>query len=583
VRKSYFGPLLLVFALVFGVSLFISETYITRVVRDTRIDNLRESLAKQAALISPDLDFRPGENLDGLCRSLKARINARVTLVAWDGKVLGDSDRSASEMENHLRRPEIQQSLLEGAGSAVRLSNTLGYEFLYLAIRRGPAEKPSGFVRLAVPLEAVNQSVELLRNRLLGVLISLLVVTGGFSLWQAFRLRKMVGQMRDFSASLARGELKRRLILDGVGEFGQIANSLNTLAEELRGLISANELENERLNTILRNVPDALLILDTSDNIVLYNAAASDFFDQSLVNRRVTEVVRNPEFFSLLDRVRKTRLPEETAFSLSAEGRERHVIVKVAPFFEDATASNPACVLLFADITRLKQLERMRRDFVANMSHEIKTPITAITGFADTLLEEGVEDRANTVRFLNIIRANSQRINALVDDLMIISRLEQGSVRIRKTEVDLEEVFSRVLPNFEQKARDKGLSLKSSIQPELRNLKADPDRLVQILTNLVDNALKYTSHGTVTAGTGAANGKVFLFVTDTGIGVPEEHLDRLGERFYRVDPARSRAEGGTGLGLAIVKHLVRAHGWRMEFESRSGKGTTVRIHASEPA
>jgi len=577
VRRGYFGPVLVVFALLVGVSLLFSEIYITQVVRQTRIENLTESLKKQAILIAEQLDPGRGGNLDDSCRKIKARIGSRVTIVSWDGVVLGDSDGAAAEMENHLRRPEIQQSILQNTGSSVRFSTTLGYDFLYFALRTGTAEKPSGFIRLAVPLKAVNDSIQELRHRVLGALIVLLFVTGGFSLWQAVRLRRMVGQVTDFSTSLARGELKSRLILEGVGEFGQIATNLNTMAEELRELISSNELENERLGTILKNIPDALLIINASDTIVLYSAAASDFFDQSLVNRPVTEVVRNPEFLALLDRAKKTRLPEEKELTLLLEGRERHVIVKVAPFFEVVTAGEPACVLLFSDITRLKQLERMRRDFVANVSHEIKTPITSIRGFADTLLEEGFQDRETALRFLGIIRSNSDRINSLVDDLLTISSLESGTVQIQKKDVALEGVFQSVVGNFERKARDKGVSLKVILSPSVPAVRADERCLVQILTNLVDNALKYTTHGEVTAGAEAVDSGVSLFVRDTGVGIPEEHLPRIGERFYRVDPARSRAEGGTGLGLAIVKHLVRAHGWQMNVESRPGKGTTVRI------
>ncbi len=219
----------------------------------------------------------------------------------------------------------------------------------------------------------------------------------------------------------------------------------------------------------------------------------------------------------------------------------------------------------------------MRKDFVANVSHEIKTPITAIKGFADTLLEGALDDKENAVKFLHTIKSNSERINSLVDDLMTISKIELGVIKVQKSVIDAEDVFENVLTILKGRADEKNLYLKTTIKPEFRKLSADKERLIQILTNLVDNAIKFTESGGVTIGIGEEDSKPFLFVEDTGIGITVKHLPRLGERFYRVDPARSRKMGGTGLGLAIVKHLVKAHGWNMQIESVSGKGTKVKI------
>ena len=234
-------------------------------------------------------------------------------------------------------------------------------------------------------------------------------------------------------------------------------------------------------------------------------------------------------------------------------------------------------VAIFHDITQLKKLEQVRKDFVANISHEIKTPITAIQGFAETLLEGALDDKEHALKFLETIRANSERINSLVDDLMTISKIELGVIKVAKESVAVNEVADSVLAVLEEQAKAKNLSMTLSIPPDLQTFNADRDRLVQIMTNLVENAIKFTDKGGVTIGMSEAGGQKELYVEDTGIGVPEKHLRRLGERFYRVDPARSRKMGGTGLGLAIVKHLVKAHGWEMKIESTAGKGTKVRI------
>ena len=246
-------------------------------------------------------------------------------------------------------------------------------------------------------------------------------------------------------------------------------------------------------------------------------------------------------------------------------------------------------MLTFHDITRLKKLEEVRKDFVANVSHEIKTPITAIKGFAETLLEGALDDRESAFKFLETIKSNSERLNSLVNDLLTLSRIELGDITIEKTDVNPDEVTETVFATLKDKSDAKGLYLKKEISPEVIRINADRGRLIQILINLVDNGIKYTDKGGVTIKIQNAkqsddlsliaqpSSLVEILVEDTGIGIPKKHLSRLGERFYRVDRARSRDLGGTGLGLAIVKHLVKAHGWDMEIQSSEGTGTKIRL------
>ena len=238
-------------------------------------------------------------------------------------------------------------------------------------------------------------------------------------------------------------------------------------------------------------------------------------------------------------------------------------------------------VVILHDITQLKKLEQTRKDFVANISHEIKTPITAIKGFADTLLEGALHDTEHAEKFLKIIKANSERINSLVDDLMTISKIELGVARIERSPVDISDATEHALALLRPKAAEKKLLVKTDFPAEHIKITADRDKLIQMLTNLVDNSIKFTETGGVTIGFRIENDKPYLYVEDTGIGIPEKHLPRIGERFYRVDTARSRKMGGTGLGLAIVKHLVKAHGWEMQIESMPEKGTKVKLYVSD--
>jgi two-component system phosphate regulon sensor histidine kinase PhoR len=256
---------------------------------------------------------------------------------------------------------------------------------------------------------------------------------------------------------------------------------------------------------------------------------------------------------------------------------ERYCVVRVSPLMYRGEDVLSGFVAIFHDITQLKKLEQVRKDFVANISHELKTPITAIQGFSETLLEGALDDKEHALKFIETIKANSRRINSLVDDLMTISKIELGVDKVEKSPVVFEDVADTILAMLKDKAAQKHLTLKTSVLPDLGAISADRDRLIQILTNLVDNAIKFTETGGVIFGINEEKNRTFIFVQDTGIGIPQKHLSRLGERFYRVDAGRSRNMGGTGLGLAIVKHLVKAHGWDMQIESVVGKGMNVRI------
>jgi two-component system phosphate regulon sensor histidine kinase PhoR len=408
------------------------------------------------------------------------------------------------------------------------------------------------------------------------LMLAVLFVTLVFSVWQTERLRRLLKQITDFSRSLSRGEIDKKLFLEGAGEFTEIADNLTSMSFKLKGIMRQSEEEKNRLNVILRSVPDALLIIDAKGTVTLSSLSVKDFFgDISATGAHFIEVLRNHEFSDLIEEVKKTLSPGMTECTIDVPF-EKHLAVRVSPLFYEKSELS-GFVAVFHDITDIKKLEQVRKDFVANVSHELKTPITAIKGFADTLLDGALDERDNAVRFIMTIKSNSERINALIDDLMTISKVELGVIKVEKTMLDIQSVFENIIEIFKDRAAAKNLYLKADAGPDIKQIEADRNRLIQILTNLVGNAIKFTETGGVTFGINQENGKVFLFVEDTGIGVPDKYVSRLGERFFRVDPARSRKMGGTGLGLAIVKHLVKAHGWSMQVESTHGEGTRVKI------
>lgn len=574
-RKSIFSRIFLTYAILLILSMLSMELYITSAVRENHLDSLRRDLSIQADLAAKSLFFEQS-NLDEMCVRLKEIAGARITVIASDGKVIGDSDHDSSLMDNHAGRTEIGQAALYGKGTTIRYSETMEYDFLYVARKVMIKSTEEGFVRLAVPLRDIDEAVNLLRIKITLIVGLILLLTGAFAIWQTDHLRRLLKQVMDFSRSLAQGKIDGRLFLKEAAEFDDIAGNLNAMSVTLQGMMSQIEEERNQLNVILKSIPDALLIIDSRGSIIISSSSSGEFFgDLPLQGRQFIEVVRSHEFAAVMEEVRKTLLPGMTEFSLDCPD-ERYIAVRVSPLFYKAQEFS-GFVAIFHDITMLKRLEHVRKDFVANVSHEIKTPVTAIKGFADTLLEGALDDRENAIKFLQTIKSNSERINSLVDDLMTISKIELGVIRVDKALIKIDDVIENVSELLGSKAAGKNLYLRPSVKSGLKEITADKNRLVQIFINLVDNAIKFTDTGGVTFGMEEEDSRSFLFVEDTGIGIPEKHLPRLGERFYRVDPARSRKMGGTGLGLAIVKHLVKAHGWDMHIESVPGKGTKIRI------
>ncbi len=575
-NRGVFKRIFILYAVLILLAFVFVELSITSSIREHYLAGLKQNLSVQASLIAESISFDSRRSIDELCKQLKEKTGARITVIAPDGRVLGDSDSISSNMENHALRPEIQQASLNGIGMFIRASDTLKQDFLYVAWRATSGKTPLGYVRLGVPLHDVDHAVNTARLNILLIVGFVLAGTGLFSLWQFEYLRRLTREISNFAKTLVPRGIGNKLFLKDAGEFSDIADSLNILSMELKTVIVEHEKERIRLNEILRSIPDALIIMDTNGVVLLSSAATSIFFgDTRLIGKSFIQVVRNKEFFSLLDEVRTCRKTGVSEFKIEYP-IERYCIVRISPLFHGRDELT-GFVAIFHDITELKKIEQVRKDFVANASHEIKTPITAIKGFADTLLEGALDDKEHAVKFLKSIQSNSERINSLVDDLMTISKIEMGVVKIEKSSIGFPDIAQAVHALLREKAAAKNLSLKISINPDIHEIVADRDRLTQIVTNLVENGIKFTDQGGVTFGIDKENGRTFIFVEDTGIGIPRQNLSRLGERFYRVDPARSRQMGGTGLGLAIVKHLVKAHGWDMQIESILGKGTKVRI------
>ncbi len=590
-KRVLFKRIIITYLILAPLLLVSLELYLSSAIKDNYISNLKESLIIQARVIADQIPLSPTQNLDDFCKRYKEKTGARVTIIDSSGRVLGDSDELSEKMENHSNRPEIKDTEISDIGSSLRYSSTLKKDLFYLAIAiHNDSDKK--FLRLSMPLHDVEKAMNTIRIRIIIASLAVSFVVILFGLIQTRRITKPVEEITDFSKEVAEGNFRKRLFLKEKGELGELGKNISNMAQELQIRLKQSEEEKQRIEAILRNMSDGLILTDTKGTILLSNTSVKPLFgvQSDIEGKTLTESLRSAELMEIIDNVVKSKERISREITISRP-KELYLMATATPFYSSNTGEElSGVVLTFHDITRLRKLEEIRKDFVANVSHEIKTPITAIKGFAETLLEGALDDKENARKFLETIKNNSERLNSLVNDLLTLSRIELGDITITKTFINLDEVIDTVFETLKEKTQSKDLYLKKQITPEIKEIHADRDRLIQILLNLVDNGIKFTEKGGVTVKVKSEEKDpelltlnsqlrdfVEISVEDTGIGIPKKYLARLGERFYRVDRARSRELGGTGLGLAIVKHLVKAHGWKMEFESTEGKGTTVHL------
>jgi len=466
----------------------------------------------------------------------------------------------------------VRQALVGHIGRSTRRSATIGRELYYLAI---PAPG-QGVIRVSVALRELEAAVTHLRQRLVVAaavgLVSAILLSFAISRYALASIR----EVRRAADSIARGDLDDLPPLNTGDELGEISSAIRQIARQLRLRLEQATHEKEQLRAVLEGMVEGALVVDAKGVVLLANSRLREFFGVTteLVGRPVLEVIRHSELDDLLREVSRTN--EGVSRNLVPGGPVHRTLRVQASRFPPGTGARTGSVVVFDDVTELERLEEVRRDFVANASHELRTPLTAIQGFAETLLSReqagdlGHEDRKS---FVQVIDRHARRLTHIVSDLLELSTIETGKLRIEPSRLDVAEVVRSAIRDAQPRCRERRLAVSSEVVGD-PHAWADPRALEQILTNLLDNAIKYTEPGgrieVRVVGRGA---RVQVSLRDTGIGIPEEDLVRIFERFYRVDRARSRALGGTGLGLSIVKHLVQSMGGEISVESRLGEGT----------
>ena len=558
--------------------------YVAVTVERHQIDTLTERLLAEARVVGDALPWTEGAMLDEACAALSAHLGVRLTVIAPDGRVLGESTRSSESMENHADRPEVHAALTTGSGRSVRDSTTIGMRLLYGAwLERRDDEVR--VVRAALPLTTVASNVAHLRRLLFGGIVAAALLGLAAALALSRRMLRRLRRLVAFARRLASGGPPPYLAPERGDELGLLEAQLGDMARSVTATIAELRIERERLEAILRGMVEGVLVIDLEGRVVLMNARARELLDvpSDLERRRrsLVELTREPSLADLVHELASGAAVVSRDVTLG--GGTGPTLQVNAARLRGADGRAFGIVLVLHDVSELRRLEVIRRDFVANVSHELRTPLTAIKGYAETLLGAAGEDPETRRRFLSVVDRHSERLGRLIDDLLTLSDLELGRTTLRLGTVALGPAVDDVVQMLGDAAARADVDLGEEVRADCPPITADTDRLRQVLINLVDNAIKYTPAGgrvrirAARAAGAMRAGMVEIAVEDTGMGIPAPDLPRLTERFFRVDKARSRALGGTGLGLAIVKHIVQAHGGELSITSALGAGTTVRV------
>lgn len=549
--------------------------YVNWSLEQRLVDESRANLLQQARLARLLLENTHGQPPQRMAEQLGRAITARVTLIAPDGRVLADSDVRGDQvagLENHREREEVRQALQQGSGSALRHSATLRTTMLYVALS-GPGPQ-STILRLALPLDYLDRATDSLHRVLGGAFLLVLVLASAFSVLLSRMSTSPLRLMADAAARIGLGERGVRIPVTDRDEVGNLARVLNEMADRIEGQVQTLAGEERRLDTILRGMGEGVMVLDSQGVITLVNPAFRRQFNLNgeVEGRPLAEVCRHPDLLEALEE--HQRSGAEVVREVHLQLPELVLSTHWVPLGDQQGA-----VAVFHDISDLKRVEAIRRDFVANASHELRTPVAVIKGYAETLLDGGLQDAERSRQFVQIIASHAERLTNLINDILTLSKLESKETTLICHPLDVCGLLRKAGLLMGEHTRQQGITLSIDC-PEagLPKVSADHGRLEQVLLNLLDNAIKYTPPGgTVTLAAEQRGQQVALVVSDTGVGIPAKDLPRIFERFYRVDEGRSREQGGTGLGLAIVKHIVQLHGGEIQVTSEPGRGSRFTV------
>jgi two-component system phosphate regulon sensor histidine kinase PhoR len=550
---------------------------------EQRVNDLKERAYLLQDQIIEHLDPLDENRIDALCKKLGPLSATRFTVILPSGKVIGDSSVNPRLMDNHLDRPEVMQALRDNFGISVRTSNTLQKEMMYvsLCIRNGP--RIYGFLREAVSLTAIEMAIVSAQKKIAFGSLFVAIFAASISFYVSFRISRPLEDIRKGAERFASGDFEGRLSVTGSREIGSLSESMNKMAAELRQRFDIITRQRVELETILSSMMEGVLAVDRNEKVIMINDSAAKTFGLDLEKahgRSLQEVIRNSAIHKVIGRSLTCHEPiEKDVLIYDDLLGERVMTIHCAPW-EGVAEEKIGTLAVFNDVTRLRKLESIRREFVSNVSHELKTPVTAIKASVETLMGGAINNKETFERFLNIIERHADRLEAIIENLLSLSRIEQGDENneIRMVKQRLRAVLESAVQALNVKIDAKDIKAELACDDSI-TVKANRTMLEEAVINLLDNAIKFSnSKSIIRIKVTQTDSETVIRVTDHGCGIEERHLDRIFERFYRVDKGRSRDQGGTGLGLAIVKHIARIHGGRVSVESAIGTGSSFSVH-----
>lgn len=570
-RKLNLLLIALVFVGVLTVGLFANE-----LLRKNYIDGINERLIASSSLVVLYLEDNNNEDeIETYIKRVSKEINVRVTIIDIDGTVSHDSDfeDDIKELENHGSREEVISALSGKIGHSKRYSNTLEKELYYVAtpsVKNGVVDK---VVRLSVPLETINQyNMNLIKQIIISIVAGLLVAQLLGSRFISTIVKPIV-ELNKATKKIALGNLKEKVNINSNDELGELAGNFNIMSSQLEKKIHELNANAQEMDSILSSMLNGVIALDNSKNILFINPSAEELFkitESKVTGKNILSVLRNNE----LDEKIEELLVSNTTSKIEIEIYEpKDMTLNLYTNTIISENEKVGVLLIIEDITEIRKLENMRKDFVANVSHELKTPLTSIRGFVETLKNGAAENREVRTKFLDIIDLETTRLASLIEDLLVLSEIENQKNE-NKRNISVNSSINGVCEMLRNLATMKGIDFLTEIEPALPKIYGNESWLKQMLINLIDNAIKYTAEGGfVKLSIYEEDDFIKISVKDNGSGISKEHISRLFERFYRVDKARSRDVGGTGLGLAIVKHVVLSFNGSIDVKSVLGDGS----------
>lgn len=567
--KLFISYLLLILVLSGIILSFVFHAFSTHAV-DTSTDHLERLGRALEHTAQPLLEQKDISGLNAFIKKVGADTQVRITVIGGEGGVLADSEHAAASMENHRGRPEVAAAMKGSPGRSIRYSTTLHHDMLYVALPMKYGARETSVIRLSQQVENLDPLLARVKKHTLEIasliIFSSLLVALLFSHIISTPIRKL----NRASKSIAGGDFTTRVPLRGNDEIQELSVSFNEMAQKLERSFADLSASNEELESIISSMKEGLMVIDALGRILLVNRSAQALIDsEKAIGRHYWELVRSPKLNSLVDGATGTSAADEISLE------DKIYLCSITPI-----RMGKAKIIIFHDVTEMRRLEDIKKDLVVNVSHELRTPLTAIKGFTETMMEGRTE---HDHEYLEIIMRHTDRLINIINDLLDLSELETRETSIGMDRVNVKALIEGVLAMFAQKLKARGLKAEIMEKNGDAVIKGDPFRLEQLFINLIDNAVKYTEQGGITIRLETSARNVVITISDTGIGIPKEHLGRVFERFYVVDKSRSRRLGGTGLGLAIVKHIVTLHQGTISVASVPCQGTTFTITFPGPA